>query len=629
MKVSRCEVQKHVQDRGIVRRIGFCYCRMAMRPMSRGLGILGAVLVAPVVLASLASSTLADEALYVANANGPSVYQYAVQEDGSLLQAASVAKTAERPDRLVISPNHKSLYVAQGNTMGVGSLLQYTIQPDGTLTPKEPASLPTEREVEGIAIGPDGKSLYVTEGGFFGNGEVATYAIAPDGSLSATEAPKVSTGDQPSDIAVSPDGKSVYMANWLESTISQYSVQANGSLAPMTPATVATGPQPYQIAVAPDGHSLYVTDEHFIVESSETDEGSVSQFTIGTDGSLTPKTPAAVPAGTEPKGIVINPGGVNLYVADSTEAGHLSQFSISPDGTLAPLTPPAVSAGRQPFGLAVGLDGKHLYVSNSAEYTIGEYEIEGSGTLKALEPQTVRAGEWPMSILLVETEGEPPIEHEEPKETRGGDGPVIESEAASNIAEHGATIEAEIKPEYGTELTYFVEYGTTTSYGTSAPTPPTTIRWYTCGLECEGEDEAPRRISISLGGLEAGTTYHYRLVATNRRGKDDSEDATFTTIAPESVGESLTHTLSGEEKPTTNKDVQPGTSIISSVSENSPLTTASTTLIASPLIKSANPATTGAHRLVKALNACKRKPRSTRAVCDRRARAKYGRKAMK
>jgi hypothetical protein len=85
---------------------------------------------------------------------------------------------------------------------------------------------------------------------------------------------------------------------------------------------------------------------------------------------------------------------------------------------------------------------------------------------------------------------------------------VIESESTSNITEHGATVEAEIKPEYGTELTYFVEYGTSTSYGTSAPTPPTTIRWVTCGLECEDEDETPRHVSISLTGLEAGTAYH-------------------------------------------------------------------------------------------------------------------------
>ncbi|HEY3866613.1 MAG TPA: IPT/TIG domain-containing protein [Solirubrobacteraceae bacterium] len=107
--------------------------------------------------------------------------------------------------------------------------------------------------------------------------------------------------------------------------------------------------------------------------------------------------------------------------------------------------------------------------------------------------------------------------------------PMIESESVTGVTEHEATLEAEIKPESGTELTYLVEYGATTSYGTSAPAPPETIRWATCGLECEGEDERPRHVSINLAGLEARTTYHYRFIATNGRGQAEGEDATFTT----------------------------------------------------------------------------------------------------
>jgi len=375
-------------------------------------------LLVAVALASYPSGALAHEALYVANAAGPSIYQYAVQGDGSLQQAASVVNTAERPDRLVVSPDRKSLYVAQGNTMGVGSLLQYTIQPDGTLAPKEPAKVDTGAEIEGIAISPDGASLYVIEGGFFGSGEVATYAIGPGGTLSATSAAKVRTGDQPFDILVSPDGRNVYVSNWLEGTISQYCVQPDRSLSPMAPdPVVAAGPQPYRMAIAPDGHSLYVTDEHSIVESpEEAREGSVSQFAIAADGALVPKTPATVAAGYEPKGLAISPSGDDLYVADSTEAGRIAQFTIGSNGALAAATPSTVAAGRQPFGLAVGLDGKHLYVSNSAEYTIGEYEVEDGGTLRAVPGSTVPTGEWPMSVVLVETEREPVLGGEEDEE---------------------------------------------------------------------------------------------------------------------------------------------------------------------------------------------------------------------
>lgn len=395
-----------------------------MRRTYGGIGVLCVALLAPLLLASPSSAALAQEALYVANASGPSVYEYALGEDGSLLRASSVPKTEERPDRLAVSPDHKSLYVAEGNTVGIGALLQYTIEPDGTLAPKEPVKVLTEKEIEGIAISPDGSSLYVIEGGFTGRGQVARYAIGSGGTLSATDSTKVATGEQPFDIAVRPDGKSVYVSNWLEGTISQYSVQIDGSLTPMSSETVPTGPQPYRLAISPDGHSLYVTDEHFIVEPSESYEGWVSQFTIAPDGSLTPKTPATVPTGPEPKGIVISPDGANLYVADSTEDGVISQFAIGSDGTLQALTSPTVGAGRQPFEMAISLDGKHLYATNSAEYTIGQYEIGAGGALEAMKPATVSAGAWPMSIVLVQTEREPTIAPEEPEKPQEKESPI-------------------------------------------------------------------------------------------------------------------------------------------------------------------------------------------------------------
>ncbi len=118
----------------------------------------------------------------------------------------------------------------------------------------------------------------------------------------------------------------------------------------------------------------------------------------------------------------------------------------------------------------------------------------------------------------------------------------MSDESASNITEHAATINADVNPQRTTEITYFVEYGTTTSYGQSVPNPPETIRWVTCGLECEGEAETPRPVSVNLTELQAGTTYHYRVVASNGSGVEHyGPDATFTTpssgAGPEPTGE--------------------------------------------------------------------------------------------
>jgi hypothetical protein len=76
-----------------------------------------------------------------------------------------------------------------------------------------------------------------------------------------------------------------------------------------------------------------------------------------------------------------------------------------------------------------------------------------------------------------------------------------------------------------------VEYGETTSYGSSAPCEPATL---------EGSEE---QFTIgSLTGLEPATTYHYRFVATNTSGETKDADGELTTVTlqvPAVDGESV------------------------------------------------------------------------------------------
>jgi DNA-binding beta-propeller fold protein YncE len=105
----------------------------------------------------------------------------------------------------------------------------------------------------------------------------------------------VTAGDDLTAIAVSPGGDSAYVANGGGDDLSQYTIGVDGNLTPKTPATVPAGNSPSGIAIADDGASAYVPSE-------STD--SVLQFTIGVGGRLTPKAPAAVPAGDGPVSVV-------------------------------------------------------------------------------------------------------------------------------------------------------------------------------------------------------------------------------------------------------------------------------------------------------------------------------------
>ena len=71
----------------------------------------------------------------------------------------------------------------------------------------------------------------------------------------------------------------------------------------------------------------------------------------------------------------------------------------------------------------------------------------------------------------------------------------------------------------GQATTWYVEYGTSTSYGTK-----------TANVSA-GSGTANTAVSASLTGLTAGTTYHYRVVATNGAGTDRGADGIFTTSA--------------------------------------------------------------------------------------------------
>ena len=96
--------------------------------------------------------------------------------------------------------------------------------------------------------------------------------------------------------------------------------------------------------------------------------------------------------------------------------------------------------------------------------------------------------------------------------------PTIASESFVNVGQHGVTLNATVDPE-GTASGYRFEYGTGTSYGSS--TEPDS-------LGAVNEDIAVR---VKLSDvLQAGTTYHFRVVVTNTSNEaTDGADMSFTT----------------------------------------------------------------------------------------------------
>ena len=97
--------------------------------------------------------------------------------------------------------------------------------------------------------------------------------------------------------------------------------------------------------------------------------------------------------------------------------------------------------------------------------------------------------------------------------------PVVLTQSPSSLGQASATLNAIVNPESGRVTTCHFEYGTSASYGSEVP----------CS-SLPGSGASPVSVSASIAGLMPGTTYHYRIVATNGGGTSEGEDQSFTTL---------------------------------------------------------------------------------------------------
>jgi hypothetical protein len=98
--------------------------------------------------------------------------------------------------------------------------------------------------------------------------------------------------------------------------------------------------------------------------------------------------------------------------------------------------------------------------------------------------------------------------------------PAIESESVANVSGDSADLDAEVNPGGG-ETTYRFQYGATSSYGQSTPESGSI-----------GADDSGHLASAHIQGLQPGTVYHYRVLASNSQsssGGTPGADRTFTT----------------------------------------------------------------------------------------------------
>jgi hypothetical protein len=115
--------------------------------------------------------------------------------------------------------------------------------------------------------------------------------------------------------------------------------------------------------------------------------------------------------------------------------------------------------------------------------------------------------------------------------------PDVTTESAGGVGPTSATLSGTVNPD-GVQLSdCHFDYGTDTQYGQSAPCVP--------GAASIPADSSEHAVTAALAGLAPGTTYHFRLVASNANGATVGRDATFTTLPQPSVEDVTASNLTG------------------------------------------------------------------------------------
>jgi 6-phosphogluconolactonase len=250
--------------------------------------------------------------VYVANegngSTGSNYTGFTLGDDGRLTPIANstVALPATAlPGDILFNGTGKNLIGVEVGTTDPSTFLidSFLVGADGRLTPA--AGSPFAAEAAGpfgSAFSPtDPHHLYVSNAhGGTNNGSVSAFSVNPNAKLkSITGSPFPDGQTAPCWVEISRDGRYLFTVNTGSTTISRYRILANGTLSLIgsTPFSSGGGIRPFDARLDVSGEHLYVVDAAI---------ASVSGFAVN-GGSLTelPSSPAALPAGATPFGLVI------------------------------------------------------------------------------------------------------------------------------------------------------------------------------------------------------------------------------------------------------------------------------------------------------------------------------------
>jgi len=266
------------------------------------------------------------------------------------------------------------LYVS--NT-GSGDVSGFTINPStGSLTPIPGSPFRTGGSgVDAVACTPNGKFLMVSDSG---SGDIAVLGIADTGALSPIPGLRFALGDIPDGIKISPDGNFLAVALPLSNRMGIFSIGPNGALTPSSGSPFSGG----------GGGKLAGVDINCasdLLFGVEANSGNtiVDVFGIATNGALTsiPDSPFLADVGDNSNVTLLSPDDQLLFVSNQASSS-VTAFTVASNGrvTLVPGSPFAAPDSLAPNGMVTDPTGSFLYVADPSNH-IYAYSVASGGAL--------------------------------------------------------------------------------------------------------------------------------------------------------------------------------------------------------------------------------------------------------
>jgi hypothetical protein len=209
--------------------------------------------------------------------------------------------------------------------------------------------------------------------------------------------------------------------------------------------------------------------------------------------------------------------GSNVTIPDVTTG---SASSVKPESATLNGTVNPTNAGPATCQFAWGTSASFGQTANcSASLANGSSPVPASAQLSGLQPDTT----YHYRLQATNANGTNPGEPWQDGEFTTP-GPGIHAETVSTVRADSTTFIAKINP-HNAPTTYYFQYGSAGGYGSFVPAPPGAA---------VGSGEGDLEVSQHVQGLQAATTYHYRVVAISELAPGQLEtfygpDQTFTT----------------------------------------------------------------------------------------------------